>query len=85
MIKSLLRFILWLLLLLLTLASASIAEQPDMRLYGLIIVLLITVVKASVISEFFMGLAGAPWLWRALMMAYVPVIASTIGTIFFLT
>lgn len=81
----LLRLGLWLLLLLLTLASASFAEVADLHLFGLLIVLLITVVKATVISEYFMGLAEAPWLWRGLMMAYVPLVVSIIGLISFFT
>lgn len=65
----------WLLLLVLTSISAFFAEQPQLSLLLVCVVLLLTAVKAGLIVDYFMSLRGAPRLWRLLMLAYVPVVS----------
>lgn len=70
---------LWLLLIVLTVASALLAEPMPLT-FGLVaVVLLVTAVKAGVLVDYFMGLKNAPWLWRGLLMAYAPVLAVLIS------
>ena len=70
---------LWLLLLLLTIAMALLTESYRIT-FGLVaIVLLGSVIKASLLVEYFMGLKQAPLMWRGLMLAYIPVLAVCIS------
>ena len=78
MISSMKLGLLWLLLITLTVISALVAEPLPLTLGLVAVVLLVTVVKASVLVEYFMGLNAAPWLWRGLLLAYVPVLAGLI-------
>lgn len=70
---------LWLLLLLLTVAMAQLTEPYQVTFWLVVIVLLGSVIKASVLVEYFMGLKQAPLMWRGLMLAYVPVLAICIS------
>ncbi len=67
--------LLWVLMLTLTCVSAYFAEQPKLSMTLIAIVLVLTVVKAGMITDFFMNLRGAPRLWRVLLMAYVPAVS----------
>lgn len=69
---------LWLLLIALTGFSARFAEARTITIGIVVLTLIISVVKASVLVEYFMGLREAPLLWRGLLLAYVPVIAAII-------
>ncbi len=66
---------LWLLLIVLTGFSAQFAESRTITIGIVMLILLISVIKASVLVDYFMGLREAPLFWRMLLLAYVPVIA----------
>ena len=74
--------ILWLLMLALTCASAYFAEQPSLTMNLVMVVLLITAVKAAMIVDYFMNLRGAPRFWRVLLMTYVPAVSLVITATF---
>ena len=66
--------LLWLLLLILTMATALLAEPYTVTIGLVAIVLLVTVVKAKVLVDSFMGLRNAPLFWRVMLLAYTPVL-----------
>ncbi|MBQ0755538.1 MAG: cytochrome C oxidase subunit IV family protein [Amphritea sp.] len=66
--------LLWLLLLILTMATALLAEPYTVTIGLVAIVLLVTVVKAKVLVDSFMGLRNAPLFWRVMLLAYAPVL-----------
>lgn len=66
--------LLWLLLLILTLAAALLAEPYTVTIGLVAIVLFVTAIKAKVLVDSFMGLKNAPLFWRVLLLAYVPVL-----------
>ncbi|MCW8886554.1 MAG: cytochrome C oxidase subunit IV family protein [Motiliproteus sp.] len=67
--------ILWLVMLALTCIAAYFAEQPQLSLTLIGVVLFITVIKAAMIVDYFMCLRDAPLFWRGLLMAYVPLVS----------
>ena len=69
---------LWLLLIALTGFSAQFAESGVISIGIVMLILVISIIKASVLVDYFMGLRSAPLLWRGLLLAYVPVIAAII-------
>lgn len=70
--------IFWLVMLALTCISAYFAEQPELSLTLIGVVLFITAIKAALIVDHFMCLRGAPLFWRGLLMAYVPLVSLVI-------
>ncbi|BBB27664.1 cytochrome C oxidase subunit IV family protein [Amphritea japonica] len=66
--------LLWLLLLILTIATALLAEPYTVTMGLVAIVLAVTAVKAKVLVDSFMGLKDAPLFWRAILLAYAPVL-----------
>ena len=66
--------LLWLLLLILTIATALLAEPYKVTIGLVAIVLAVTVVKAKVLVDSFMGLKDAPLFWRVILLAYAPVL-----------
>lgn len=74
--KSALKLILlWFLLIVLTVATAIMAEPYAVTVGLVAIVLAVTVIKAKVLVDSFMGLKDAPLFWRILLLAYAPVLA----------
>jgi len=67
--------LLWFLLIVLTVATAIMAEPYAVTVGLVAIVLAVTVVKAKVLVDSFMGLKDAPLFWRILLLAYAPVLA----------
>ena len=65
---------LWCLLIALTIATALLAEPYKVTIGLVAIVLTVTVVKAKVLVDSFMGLKDAPLFWRAILLAYAPVL-----------
>ncbi|GGK85274.1 cytochrome C oxidase subunit IV family protein [Amphritea balenae] len=65
----------WIFLLFLTGATALVAEPYTLTIGLAAIVLLVTVVKASLLVDHFMGLKNAPLMWRGLLLGYAPVLA----------
>ena len=66
--------LLWLLLMVLTAITAIFAESYSVTMGLVALVLSVTVVKAKVLVDSFMGLKNAPKMWRYLLLAYAPVI-----------
>ncbi|QIL79825.1 cytochrome C oxidase subunit IV family protein [Diaphorobacter sp. HDW4A] len=77
----------WALLIVATLASWWLAEDPDAHHLGLLatgIVLALSAIKGVVIALDFMELSHAPRLWRRLLLGWLSVILLVIlGTRFF--
>lgn len=67
--------LLWFLLIVLTVATAIMAEPYAVTVGLVAIVLAVTVIKAKVLVDSFMGLKDAPLFWRILLLAYAPVLA----------
>ncbi|WP_432471065.1 cytochrome C oxidase subunit IV family protein [Amphritea sp. HPY] len=74
MAQNLSIFLLWLLLMVLTAITAVFAESYAATIGLVALVLSVTVVKAKVLVDSFMGLSNAPLMWRCLLLAYAPVI-----------
>lgn len=74
MAQNLSIFLLWLLLMVLTAITAVFAESYAATVGLVALVLSVTVVKAKVLVDSFMGLKNAPLMWRFLLLAYAPVI-----------
>lgn len=74
MAQNLSIFLLWLLLMVLTAMTAVFAESYTATVGLVALVLSVTVVKAKVLVDSFMGLSNAPLMWRILLLAYAPVI-----------
>ncbi len=66
--------LLWLLLMVLTALTALFAESYAATVGLVALVLSVTVIKAKVLVDSFMGLRHAPPMWRWLLLAYTPVI-----------
>ena len=74
---------LWLLLIVLTLFSAYMAEQDQQGLYSIVIMALVLAIKGRVIVDHFMELKDAHIVLRTLMRVYFYVIPSLILLVYF--
>ena len=64
----------WVILILITAAMAYFGENGAITFVTVVLILLASVVKASCLVDYFMGLKHAPLFWRYLLLAYAPVI-----------
>jgi len=71
--------LIWLALVILTLATFCIGEEVTAGKTVMLSVLVISLIKGQLIANYFMGLRRVSWLWRGIILGYFVVVGGMIA------
>jgi hypothetical protein len=71
--------VIWLALVVLTIATFLIGEEVTAGKTVMLSVLLISLIKGQLIANYFMGLRHVSWLWRGIILSYFIVVGGMIA------
>lgn len=72
-------FIIWLLLLVLTMATFNIGESGLSGKSTIFMLLAITMIKSQMVANYFMGLRRVKFFWRGIMFGYFLIVGGLIA------
>jgi len=71
--------VIWLMLVILTIATFSLGEAGMSGKYVMLTLLAITMIKSQLVANYFMGLRKSKFLWRAMMFGYFAIVGGLIA------
>jgi cytochrome c oxidase subunit IV len=71
--------VIWLMLVILTIATFSLGEAGMSGKYVMLTLLAIAMIKSQLVANYFMGLRKSKFLWRAMMFGYFAIVGGLIA------
>jgi len=82
-VSNLFPTVIWLILVVLTVATYSIDLLGMSRKLTMLMILAITLLKSQMVANFFMGLSKTKTLWRGIMLGYFLIVGGLIALAYF--
>jgi len=71
--------VIWLMLVILTIATFSLGEAGMSGKYVMLTLLAIAMIKSQLVANYFMGLRKSKFLWRAMIFGYFAIVGGLIA------